>query len=79
VTLERDSAATGTRASGDAADVVGMLAVRPHPLRHTGATLAATTRRKHHGTVAPARPLPLYQHAADDRAAETALEFRSAP
>ncbi len=60
-----------------AADAIGLPAVRPHELRHTGATLAAATgattkelmRRLGHST--PAAAL-LYQHAADDRDAEIA-------
>jgi integrase len=60
-----------------AADAVGLPAVRPHELRHTGATLAAATgattkelmRRLGHSS--PAAAL-LYQHAADDRDAEIA-------
>ena len=55
-----------------AADAIGLPAVRPHELRHTGATLAAATgattkelmRRLGHSS--PAAAL-LYQHAADDR------------
>jgi integrase len=58
-----------------AADSIGLPAVRPHELRHTGATLAAATgattkelmRRLGHSS--PAAAL-LYQHAADDRDAE---------
>jgi integrase len=60
-----------------AADAVGLPAVRPHELRHTGATLAAATgattkelmRRLGHSS--PAAAL-LYQHAADDRDAAIA-------
>jgi integrase len=60
-----------------AADVIGLPAVRPHELRHTGATLAAATgattkelmRRLGHSS--PAAAL-LYQHAADDRDADIA-------
>ncbi len=60
-----------------AADAIGLPAVRPHELRHTGATLAAGTgattkelmRRLGHSS--PAAAL-LYQHAADDRDAEIA-------
>ena len=60
-----------------AADAVGLPAVRPHELRHTGATLAAATgattkelmRRLGHSS--PAAAL-LYQHAADNRDAEIA-------
>jgi integrase len=60
-----------------AADAIGLPAVRPHELRHTGATLAAATgattkelmRRLGHSS--PAAAL-LYQHAADDRDAEIA-------
>ena len=60
-----------------AADAIGLPAVRPHELRHTGATLAASTgatakelmRRLGHSS--PAAAL-LYQHAADDRDAEIA-------
>ncbi|MGZ4544732.1 MAG: tyrosine-type recombinase/integrase [Blastococcus sp.] len=60
-----------------AAVAIGLPAVRPHELRHTGATLAAATgattkelmRRLGHSS--PAAAL-LYQHAADDRDAEIA-------
>ena len=60
-----------------AADAIGLPAVRPHELRHTGATLAAATgattkelmRRLGHSS--PAAAL-LYQHAADDRDATIA-------
>ncbi len=60
-----------------AANTIGLPAVRPHELRHTGATLAASTgattkelmRRLGHSS--PAAAL-LYQHAADDRDAEIA-------
>ncbi len=60
-----------------AADALGLQAVRPHELRHTGATLAAATgattkelmRRLGHSS--PTAAL-LYQHAADDRDAEIA-------
>ncbi len=60
-----------------AAKAIGLPAVRPHELRHTGATLAAVTgattkelmRRLGHSS--PAAAL-LYQHAADDRDAEIA-------
>ncbi|MGY1705320.1 tyrosine-type recombinase/integrase [Geodermatophilus sp. SYSU D00697] len=60
-----------------AADAMGLPAVRPHELRHTGATLAAATgattkelmRRLGHSS--PAAAL-LYQHAADDRDADIA-------
>ncbi len=60
-----------------AADAIGLPAVRPHELRHTGATLAAATgattkelmRRLGHSS--PAAAL-LYQHAAEDRDAEIA-------
>ncbi|WP_222273148.1 tyrosine-type recombinase/integrase [Modestobacter marinus] len=60
-----------------AAEAIGLPAVRPHELRHTGATLAAATgattkelmRRLGHAS--PAAAL-LYQHAADDRDAEIA-------
>jgi hypothetical protein len=60
-----------------AADAIGLPAVRPHELRHTGATLAASTgattkelmRRLGHSS--PAAAL-LYQHAAEDRDAEIA-------
>jgi integrase len=60
-----------------AADAIGLPAVRPHELRHTGATLAAATgastkelmRRLGHSS--PAAAL-LYQHAADDRDGEIA-------
>jgi integrase len=60
-----------------AADAIGLPAVRPHELRHTGGTLAAATgattkelmRRLGHSS--PAAAL-LYQHAADDRDAEIA-------
>ncbi|MGZ4565948.1 MAG: tyrosine-type recombinase/integrase [Blastococcus sp.] len=56
---------------------IGLPPVRPHELRHTGATLAAATgattkelmRRLGHSS--PAAAL-LYQHAADDRDAEIA-------
>ena len=58
-----------------AANAIGLPAVRPHELRHTGATLAAATgattkelmRRLGHSS-----PALLYQHAADDRDAEIA-------
>ena len=60
-----------------AADAIGLPAVRPHELRHTGATLAAATgattkelmRRLGHSS--PAAAL-LYQHAVDDRDAAIA-------
>lgn len=60
-----------------AAVAIGLPAVRPHELRHTGATLAAATgattkelmRRLGHSS--PAAAL-LYQHAADDRDADIA-------
>ncbi|WP_448620522.1 tyrosine-type recombinase/integrase [Geodermatophilus sp. URMC 65] len=60
-----------------AADAIGLPPVRPHELRHTGATLAAATgattkelmRRLGHSS--PAAAL-LYQHAADDRDADIA-------
>jgi integrase len=60
-----------------AANAIGLPAVRPHELRHTGATLAAATgattkelmRRLGHSS--PAAAL-LYQHAADDRDADIA-------
>ncbi|MGY1762401.1 site-specific integrase [Geodermatophilus sp. SYSU D00779] len=60
-----------------AAEAIGLPAVRPHELRHTGATLAASTgattkelmRRLGHSS--PAAAL-LCQHAADDRDAEIA-------
>jgi integrase len=60
-----------------AAEAIGLPAVRPHELRHTGATLAAATgattkelmRRLGHSS--PAAAL-VYQHAADDRDAEIA-------
>jgi integrase len=60
-----------------AAVAIGLPPVRPHELRHTGATLAAATgattkelmRRLGHSS--PAAAL-LYQHAADDRDAEIA-------
>jgi integrase len=60
-----------------AADAIGLPAVRPHKLRHTGATLAAATgattkelmRRLGHAS--PAAAL-LYQPAADDRDADIA-------
>src|SRR4051794_18962566 len=60
-----------------AAAAIGLPPVRPHELRHTGATLAAATgattkelmRRLGHSS--PAAAL-LYQHAADDRDAEIA-------
>ena len=56
---------------------VGLPPVRPHELRHTGATLAAATgastkelmRRLGHSTAATAL---IYQHAADERDAEIA-------
>jgi len=56
---------------------IGLPAVRPHELRHTGATLAAATgattkelmRRLGHSS--PTAAL-LYQHAADDRDAAIA-------
>jgi hypothetical protein len=59
------------------ADAIGLPAIRPHELRHTGATLAAATgattkelmRRLGHSS--PAAAL-LYQHAADDHDAEIA-------
>ena len=55
-----------------AAEAIGLPSVRPHELRHTGATLAAATgattkelmRRLGHSS--PAAALA-YQHAADDR------------
>jgi integrase len=66
-----------------AVDAVGLPPVRPHELRHTGATLAAATgattkelmRRLGHAT--PAAAL-IYQHAADERDGEIAraLEAR---
>jgi integrase len=60
-----------------AVDAIGLPALRPHELRHTGATLAAATsattkelmRRLGHSS--PAAAL-LYQHAAEDRDAEIA-------
>jgi integrase len=60
-----------------AAVAIGLPAVRPHELRHTGATLAAATgattkelmRRLGHSS--PAAAL-LYQHTADDRDEEIA-------
>ncbi|HEV7872259.1 MAG TPA: site-specific integrase [Modestobacter sp.] len=60
-----------------AADAIGLPSVRPHELRHTGATLAAATgattkelmRRLGHSS--PAAALA-YQHAADDRDGEIA-------
>jgi integrase len=60
-----------------AADAIGLPSVRPHELRHTGATLAAATgattkelmRRLGHSS--PAAAL-VYQHAADDRDGEIA-------
>ncbi len=60
-----------------AADTIGLPSVRPHELRHTGATLAAGTgattkelmRRLGHSS--PAAAL-VYQHAADDRDGEIA-------
>ncbi|SDY85076.1 Site-specific recombinase XerC [Geodermatophilus africanus] len=60
-----------------AAHATGLPAVRPHELRHTGATLAAATgattkelmRRLGHSS--PAAAL-IYQHAADDRDADIA-------
>src|SRR3954451_389660 len=60
-----------------AADAIGLPAVRPHELRHTGATLAAATGattkelRRRLGHSSPAAAL-LYQHAADDRDADIA-------
>jgi integrase len=60
-----------------AADAIGLPAVRPHELRHTGATLAAATGAttkelmRRLGHFSPAAAL-LYQHAADDRDAEIA-------
>jgi integrase len=59
------------------AEAIGLPAVRPHELRHTGATLAAATgattkelmRRLGHSS--PAAAL-VYQHAADDRDGEIA-------
>ncbi len=60
-----------------AADAIGLPAVRPHELRHTGATLAAATSATTKelmprlGHSSPAAAL-LYQHAADDRDAEIA-------
>jgi integrase len=59
-----------------AADTLGLPAVRPHELRHTGATLAAATgattkelmRRLGHSSPAAL----LYQHAVEDRDAEIA-------
>jgi integrase len=63
-----------------AADAIGLPAVRPHELRHTGATLAAATgattkelmRRLGHSS--PAAAL-LYQHAADDRDGEMLVPY----
>jgi hypothetical protein len=60
-----------------AAEAVGLPPVRPHELRHTGATLAAATgastkelmRRLDHSSSAAAL---LYQHAADERDSEIA-------
>jgi integrase len=60
-----------------AADATGLPAVRPHELRHTGATLAAATgattkelmRRMGHSS--PAAAL-IYQHAVDERDSEIA-------
>ncbi|MDP9431112.1 MAG: tyrosine-type recombinase/integrase, partial [Actinomycetota bacterium] len=60
-----------------AVEAVGLPPVRPHELRHTGATLAAATgattkelmRRMGHAT--PAAAL-IYQHAADHRDEEIA-------
>jgi integrase len=60
-----------------ATEAIGLPAVRPHELRHTGATLAAATgattkelmRRLGHSS--PAAAL-VYQHAADDRDGEIA-------
>jgi integrase len=60
-----------------AVDAIGLPPVRPHELRHTGATLAAATgattkelmRRLGHAT--PAAAL-IYQHAADERDGEIA-------
>ena len=60
-----------------AADAMGLPAVRPHELRHTGATLAAATGAttkelmRRLGQSSPAAAL-LYQHAADDRDADIA-------
>jgi integrase len=59
-----------------AADAIGLPAVRPHELRHTGAALAAATgattkelmRRLGHSSPAAL----VYQHAADDRDAAIA-------
>jgi hypothetical protein len=59
------------------AEAIGLPAVRPHELRHTGAPFAAATgattkelmRRLGHSS--PAAAL-LYQHAADDRDADIA-------
>ena len=69
-----------------AADAVGLGPVRPHELRHTGATLAAAAgastkelmRRLGHAS--PDAAL-IYQHANDDRDAEIAraLEARIQP
>jgi integrase len=60
-----------------AAEAVGLPPVRPHELRHTGATLAAATgastkelmRRLGHSSAAAAL---IYQHAADERDSEIA-------
>ena len=59
------------------AEAVGLPPVRPHELRHTGATLAAATgastkelmRRLGHASAAAAL---IYQHAADQRDSEIA-------
>jgi integrase len=66
-----------------AAEAIGLPSVRPHELRHTGATLAAASgattkalmRRLGHSS--PAAAL-LYQHAADDRDAGIARARRHA-
>jgi integrase len=66
-----------------AADAVGLPAVRPHELRHTGATLAAVTgatttelmRRLGHSSPAAA---PLYQHAAAPRCRDRPCPRRQA-
>jgi integrase len=63
-----------------AAGAIGLPSVRPHELRHTGATLAAATgattkelmRRPGHSS--PAATL-VHQHAADDRDAEIVREL----
>ena len=59
-----------------AAEAIGLPSVRPHELRHTGATLAAATGATTKELMrqlgsSPAAAL-VYQHAADDRDAEIA-------